>query len=278
MSEIIQRLNERYGTNFDPADRLFFDGIVEKMADDPAVQQTAMASSRENFDLAMSGNFQDAVIDQMSAATDITKNFLDNEEFSADVLRAYMPLLQTKARVAAQQYATMDQLLGGETSWLEYKASLRTKKDGSKFRIMEAMTLKTVAAFLNSYDGGTLLIGVTDDCGVAGLENDFATLRKDGKLDADLFELHLNNLMRNSMGPAAISNVFTEIVEWAGESICRVHVKPSGFPVEATVSLLEKGQKVTKTARFLRINNGTHEFKDDDEWEKFKSQRWPGSN
>ena len=50
------------------------------------------------------------------------------------------------------------------------------------------------------------------------------------------------------------------------------------FPVEATVSLLEKGQKVTKTARFLRINNGTHEFKDDDEWEKFKSQRWPGSN
>ena len=278
LSQIIIRLNERYGTNFDPADRLFFDGIVEKMADDPTVQQTAMASSRENFDLAMRGNFQDAVIDQMGSATDITKNFLDNDEFSADVLRAYMPLLQTKARVAAQQYATMDQLLGGETSWLEYKASLRTKKDGSKFKVMEAMTLKTVAAFLNSYDGGTLLIGVTDDCTVAGLENDFATLRKDGKLDADLFELHLNNLMRNSMGPAAISNVFTEIVEWAGESVCRVHVKPSGFPVESTVSLLEKGQMVTKTARFLRINNGTHEFKDDDEWEKFKNQRWPGSN
>ncbi|MEZ5341782.1 MAG: putative DNA binding domain-containing protein [Acidimicrobiales bacterium] len=277
LSQIIKRLNERYGTNFDPADRLFFDGLVQKMADRADVQQAAMVNDSENFNLAMRGDFQDAVIDQMSTATDITKNFLDNDDFAGDVLRAYMPLLQTKARVAAQQGCPISELLGGETSWLEYKASLRTNKDGGKFRVMEAMTLKTVAAFLNSYDGGTLLVGVTDDGEIAGLENDFATLRKEGKDDADLFLLHLNNLMRASMGAAAITNVYTDVVRWGGEHVCRVHVRPCGFPVEATVTLPENGQNVTKTARYVRINNGTHEFKNDDEWQKYVSQRWPGA-
>ncbi len=276
LSEIIKRLNERYGTSFDPADRVFFDALVEKMADRPEVQQAAMANSPENFRIAMADGFQDAVIDQMGVATDITKNFLDNQDFAGDVLGAYMPLLQTKAKVAHQQHCPLGELLGGETSWLEYKASLRTNADGKKFRLMEAMTLKTVAAFLNSYDGGTLLIGVTDDGGVVGLENDFATLRKDGKDDADLFLLHVNNLMRSSMGPAAITNVYTEIVEWGGEAVCRMHVKPSGFPVEATVKVQENGPNVTKTVTYVRINNATHEFKDEDEKQKFIAQRWPG--
>ena len=52
-------------------------------------------------------------------------------------------------------------------------------------------------------------------------------------------------------------------------------MKPSGFPVDATVKMPEKGQMVTKTTMFVRINNGTHDFKDDDEKQKFISQRWP---
>ena len=279
LSEIIKRLNERYGTNFDPADRVFFDSLVEKMAERPEVQQAAVANSAENFLIAMSDGFQDAVIDQMGVATEITKNFLDNQDFAGDVLGAYMPLLQTKAKVAAQQHCPIGELLGGETAWLEYKASLRTDADGSKLKLMEAMTLKTVAAFLNSYDGGTLLIGVTDSGEATGLATDFASLHKDGKDDADSFLLHLNQLMTTSLGAAAVTNVYTEIVEWAGQSVCRVHVKPSGFPVDATVKLPNKsGQYETKTVMYVRLNNATHEFKSDDDAEKqkFITQRWPG--
>ena len=284
LSEIIKRLNERYGTNFDPADRVFFDGLVEKMADDPKVQQAAAVNTPDNFRTAMTGEFQDAVIDQMGTATDITKNFLDNEGFAGDVLDAYMPLLQTKAKVARQQHCDIGELLGrGEDAWLELKSTFHVEADsGNPHKGVETAALKSVAAFLNSYDGGTLLLGVAEDDkghGVPfGLAGDYAQFHKEGHGDDDRFLLAFNDRMIASMGAAAIANITTEIVTVDGKDICRVHVKPCGFPVEAKVTIIDKkGQHIKQTNRYARINNKTHKFSNDDEWEKFKSQRWPGA-
>ena len=72
---------------------------------------------------------------------------------------------------------------------------------------LETATLKTIAAFLNSRDGGTLLIGVADDGTVHGLDSDYATLHKPGKDDRDQFQQHLANIISASMGPAAATNV-----------------------------------------------------------------------
>ena len=107
----------------------------------------------------MRGPFQDAVIDQMATSTDITKNFLDNDQFAGDVLKAYMPLLQTKARVANQQHCPIGELLAaGEGNWLEYKSTFHVEADsGQPNKNVETAALKSVAAFLNSWDGGTLL-------------------------------------------------------------------------------------------------------------------------
>lgn len=55
------------------------------------------------------------------------------------------------------------------------------------------------------------MIGVADDAAIVGLENDYVTLRKQGKDQADLFLLHLNQLIENSVGLAAASNVTTTI-------------------------------------------------------------------
>ena len=61
----------------------------------------------------------------------------------------------------------------------EYKATLRTHADsGEQFKPLETASLKTIAAFLNSRTGGTLLIGVADDGTVHGLEADYATRSK----------------------------------------------------------------------------------------------------
>lgn len=56
------------------------------------------------------------------------------------------------------------------------------------------------AAFLNSELGGTPLIGVGDGGEIVGLEHDYATLRKEGRRDADRFLLHLNQLVENAVG------------------------------------------------------------------------------
>lgn len=281
LSEIIRLLNERYGTNFDPEDRIFFEGLVDKMAQDPAVQAAAVANDQENFGLAMRDPFEGAVIDQMSTATDITKNFLDNEGFAADVLRAYMPLLQTKAKVAHQEHCPIGELLSAkEGNWLEYKSTFHvTDTDATPHKGVETAALKTVAGLLNSWDGGTLLLGVAEDSdgiGVPfGLQGDYAQFHKDGKDDQDQFLLALNDKLKASMGAAAIANVTSQIHSVDGKDICRIHVRPSGFPVEAKVTEIKKDQHLKGTFLFARINQGTHKFIDEDEKQKFIAQRWP---
>ena len=283
LSEIIERLNERYGTDFDPADRLFFDGLVEKMAERSDVQQAAAANTPENFRIAMKSGFQDAVIDQMSTSTEITKNYLDNADFAGDVLDAYMPLLQTKAKVARQQHCPIGELLGvTENTWLEFKSTFHVEADTSQpNKNVETAAIKSVAAFLNSWDGGTLLLGVAEDeegKGIPfGIEGDYAQFHKDGKADDDMFLLAFNDKLKNALGAAAVSFVTTEIVSVEGKDICRVHVKPCGFPVDAKVTIIDsKDQHKKQTNFYARINNATHKFTDEEEKQKYIGQRWAG--
>ncbi len=282
LSEIIKLLNERYGTNFDPSDRLFFDGLVEKMADKPEVQQAALANDEANFSLAMRDEFQNAVLDQFDTANDITKNFLDNEDFKADVMAVYVPLLQTKAKVAAQQHCPIGQLLdAGEGSWLEYKSTFGVEADtGNPHKGVETAAIKSVAAFLNAWDGGTVLLGVAEDekgKGVPfGIAGDYAQYQKDGKDDADMFLLAFNDKLKQALGAAAVSNVTTEILTVDGKDLCRVHVRPCGFPVDAKVVVIDKtGQHRKQTNFYARINNATHKFVDENEKQKYIHQRWP---
>lgn len=281
LSEIIKKLNERHGTNFSPEDRVFFDGLVEKLASQPEVQQAAVANHAASFRLAMTDRFEGGVIDQLDTAQAITKEFLDNDEFAKTVLGAYMPLLQTKAKVAHQEHCPIGELIGrGEDAWLEYKSTFRVDASaGELFKAVETAALKSVAGFLNSWDGGTLLLGVAEDehgTGVPfGLDLDYVSVHKGGTDNADRFQLMLNDAMKASMGAAAISNVTTQIHTIDGKDICRVHVRPSGFPVEAKVTEVDKKGQHKKTTNFYaRINNGTHKFTDDAEKQKYIAQRW----
>lgn len=86
-----------------------------------------------------------------------------------------------------------------EHETLEFKSSLRWDVRENKVnKALEKVILKTIAAFNNGYaDGGTLLIGVSDDGEVLGLDADFSTLKGANR---DAFELHLRNLIINEFG------------------------------------------------------------------------------
>lgn len=99
----------------------------------------------------------------------------------------YATLAQAAAKVAYQEHCRIGELLAtGEGAHLDYKSTLRTGADtGEVIKVLETMVIKTVAAFANSRQGGTLLIGVADEGSVHGLESDYASLRKPGKDDRD---------------------------------------------------------------------------------------------
>jgi hypothetical protein len=72
---------------------------------------------------------------------------------------------------------------------------------------------------------------------------------------------------------AAAANISQEILEVGGKDLCRVHLKPSSFPVEARVVEVEKnGQYVKKTVFYGRFGNGTRPITDPAEREKYVAQ------
>lgn len=77
-----------------------------------------------------------------------------------------------------------------------------------------------------------------------------------------------------AMGDAAVANVTVQVHAVDGKDLCRVHVRPSAFPVEAEVVVDRKGQFERKTAFYVRLANGTREIDDPLERERYIAGRW----
>jgi type I restriction enzyme R subunit len=280
LSSIVQRLNERFGLNLTEADRLHLEGIAADMIANPQLQQRAAANSIENFEIEFRRGFIAAVVSRMRQSEELTGRLLDNQELSAAVAEAMLPRVYSMARVARQGISPIGELLSqGEDQHLELKSTLRWDLEaGVEAKGLETAVLKTVAGFLNSRYGGTLLIGVADDGSVVGLEHDFQLLHREGKDDRDLFQLHLTQLIRNAVGDAAATNVTTSIESVDGHDVCRAQVEPAGHPVYARLKEADsRGQMITRTRFYVRMNNQTRAIDDEEEVERYVAQRWPDS-
>ena len=181
-------------------------------------------------------------VEQAARNQDVVFKFLDDKSLAAEVVKIYSTLAQAKAKVAHQAHCPIGELLHrGEDAHLEFKSTLRTDtSSGAVNKNLETAPVKSVAAFANSLDGGTLLIGVADDGSVHGMTGDYTSLHKDGKDEADLFQLHLQQALINAIGEAATCGLTIQRHTVEGNDLNRVHVPPSPFPVDAKVTLVHK--------------------------------------
>lgn len=119
----------------------------------------------------------------------------------------------------------LEQIHAGESSKLEFKSTLRTNlKTGEKDPRMEKAVLKTLVAFLNS-KGGTLLIGVSDDGTILGV--DLASFED----SRDKFGLHLNNLITSQIGSEFLPFISYGFVDIDEKPVMRVSCNESDRPV-----------------------------------------------
>jgi type I restriction enzyme R subunit len=278
LSAIVAKLNERFGTEWSDEDFVgHITAIMNRMADRDDVQQAAAVNTPDNFKTFAAKLFAQELVAQLDIAKDISLKLLDNPDERDLVLTSFLKLLQGKAKVAWQEHCPIGDLLGPdkESQHLEYKSTLRVHGEtGEVYKPLETATLKTIAAFANSRDGGTLLIGVADDGTPVGLTADYASFSKPNKNDRDLFQLHLGNIISASMGDAVTGNVATYFHTIDDNDVCRVHVRPSGVPVDAKVTIDKKGQMIKKTAFYVRAGNATREL-DATEKAKYILSRWP---
>jgi len=81
LSDIIEVLNERYGTEFAEEDRLFFEQIKERACSDEQVVQTAEANPLDKFELGIRGLISDFMIQRLSENDRIVSRYMEDNEF-----------------------------------------------------------------------------------------------------------------------------------------------------------------------------------------------------
>ena len=81
LSRLIDIVNERFGTEFKPADQLFFDQISEEACADSAIQQAAKANSLENFGYVFDKALEDKFIDRMDQNQEIFARYMNDKDF-----------------------------------------------------------------------------------------------------------------------------------------------------------------------------------------------------
>ncbi len=86
LSEIIEVLNERFGTQFNEEDRLFFQQIKEKACKNQQVIQTALANPLDKFELGIRKLIEDFMIERMADNDKIVTRYMSEGDFQGSVL------------------------------------------------------------------------------------------------------------------------------------------------------------------------------------------------
>ncbi len=81
LSEIIEVLNKRFGTEFTEADKLFFNQIEVAMMNDDELKTSAKVNKIDNFRFAFEEKFDDILIDRMEQNQEIANRILEDKEF-----------------------------------------------------------------------------------------------------------------------------------------------------------------------------------------------------
>ncbi|SNZ01374.1 helix-turn-helix domain-containing protein [Flagellimonas pacifica] len=135
----------------------------------------------------------------------------------------------------------------GETERVEFKSSLRYDYlNKNTNRNLEVVIAKTIAGFMNS-KGGKLLIGLDDEGGLLGLQNDFATLKHKNR---DGFEREVFRIIKQYLGREACYKNRVFFYQLESKDICLVDVEISSIPIYVDST---KG-----TTFYVRTGNATY--------------------
>ncbi|MGL6137072.1 MAG: type I restriction endonuclease subunit R [Planktothrix sp.] len=86
LSQLINSLNERFGTDFTLADQLFFEQITATAIANNSIKQAAQVNTQENFAPVLEKHLETLFIERMDGNEKIFMEVMNNQEFKAVVL------------------------------------------------------------------------------------------------------------------------------------------------------------------------------------------------
>lgn len=89
LSQLIDLINERFGTEFTQADQLFFDQIVEAAVRDEDLRQAAAVNPEDKFELVFRGLLERLFVERMESNEEIFVRYMNDLPFR-DMVSAWM--------------------------------------------------------------------------------------------------------------------------------------------------------------------------------------------
>lgn len=135
-----------------------------------------------------------------------------------------LPIPESNNLFTYSQSKIMNMIIKGECDEIEFKETMLFCI--KRKQLSEDVTfscLKTIAGFLNSKKGGTLLIGVSDSKVIKGIDRDCKFCQNKNR---DGFELRLRELISNKLIPLPLGYINIEFEYFSKGIICAIKVKP----------------------------------------------------
>lgn len=102
LSTLVGKLNERFGTEFTPADQLFFDQVRETAVANEQLRQAVMANSIENFEPVFNKQLENLFIERMDGNEEIFVRLMNDEAFRAVAASHLMKAVYQQVRIAGK--------------------------------------------------------------------------------------------------------------------------------------------------------------------------------
>ncbi len=155
------------------------------------------------------------------------EDFLEaRRQLMARKINEYMDAL-VQEPLSSKERPIQELIALGESTTVEFKSTLQWDVvQNQPNKALRHSVLKTIAAFLNS-EGGTLLIGVEDDGGIYGLDQDLKLVGN----SIDRFQQLLADLISRHLGAAIMPLIKIRFERIEGKPICIVEVEKSPRPV-----------------------------------------------
>ena len=104
LSQIIARLNERFGTDWTEEDRLVFEAAAGDLVSDAEIQNQAVNNDEDTFRThVFPARYEKALLSRIDRNSDLIYAYLDNNELQAEVMDIFAENVQRRAAVARQR-------------------------------------------------------------------------------------------------------------------------------------------------------------------------------
>ncbi|MDE0509823.1 MAG: DUF262 domain-containing protein [Gammaproteobacteria bacterium] len=240
------------------ANRAFLTALSnQKISDSPPEEY--LPAIEEQFPGALSAQF--VPLDSQLWKVERFSEFLAvRREIMARKLNEFMASLICEPEETHQR-PIVDLIKLGESYVLEFKSSLQWDAlKNERNKALRHSSLKTINAFMNS-EGGTLVIGVEDDGGIYGLDQDLSLTHN----SMDRFEQLFVSLIQESMGTTTAPHFRIRFESIDDKSVCVVDVDRSPEPVFMKI---DKGKTF-----YIRMGN-TSRALDHEETLKYVEANW----